>query len=96
MHYEWAELKVMNRQSLLKAINKVAFVKRCEDGQLYIASGFRKLLHFSVGNKGKVAALEFFKSAGIQCHVLRGFADDVDVPTWFEIVSNFFRNGNCV
>jgi len=96
MHHEWAQLKLMNRQSLRKAVSKVAFVKRCEDGQLYIAAGFRKLLHFTVGNKGKVAALEFSQSVNIQCHILRGFTDDVNIPKLFHVSSMPGKGNNDV
>jgi len=86
-HISWERLRLQNTKLLRNCITQIALVKRCEDGQFYVAQGFREMVHFTIGNKGRIEVTNFFQRVGIDCHVLRGFSNDRTSPSWFHVQS---------
>ena len=61
--------------------------KRNDNGQFYVAQGFRDMVHFSIGPEAKKQLSIFFREHQVDYHELKGIDINENQPSWFRVTS---------
>jgi len=61
--------------------------KRNDNGQFYVAQGFRDMVHFSIGPEAKKQLSKFFNDHQVEYHELKGIDSNENQPPWFRVTS---------
>ena len=85
----WSEIKSLKKSEIESTFtqSKILLCKRNPVGQVYVAKGFRDMVHFTVGPEGKNQLCNFLKKWSIKYYELRGFDSDMEAPSWFKVNS---------
>ena len=61
--------------------------KRNDNGQFYVAQGFRDMVHFSIGPEAKKQLSTYFRDHQVEYHELKGIDSNENQPSWFRVTS---------
>ena len=92
--YSWSDLNKLTSVIVTKIFTgaKIIMCKRNAVGQVYVAEGFKDMVHFTVGPDGKTRLTTFFKRHEVPFFQLKGEDSDPSHPSWFQVSSLSAKN----